>query len=474
MIWVNAMWLISLVLSLTSALIATLLQQWARRYVETPNLPSEPNDRARVRSFLFLGTGQMRRAVQLAPALLHLSVYLFFAGLVIAFHTINTKVAIAVYVSVGLFVLAYIALSILPCLVIWSPYRTPMTNILWKPLHAFLLLMAFVLCWILELVHGFLVEPGLDYENMKHRQRVLVAWSNSREKAFEKHRRYKKDGHEKSIIYDAINTQEDGDSKIVARLFNLLALGEKGKLRKFAASIPRDKVLELIPLIDPKSGKIVLQEPLRVLLQSCVADTHVDGPDEEARKRSLLVCLDAIHYIAKDPSVSNLDFVRANFANVGLMRALWTESDTAIRFTFRSICALLAKKVVKEEQLEESKLRWLHDVTGRASGAIYDADAVTRNHMNLQSFVYGVFSDQEGDHPAEDTTSFKETLAILLDVGYDAQFETTNARNRLSEEVEWIQLDNLEGSRGVVDKLRSMFPFLLTDPLPPPHSHATV
>ena len=46
-IWVNAMWLISLVLSLTSALIATLLQQWARRYVEMPNVPSEPNQRAR-------------------------------------------------------------------------------------------------------------------------------------------------------------------------------------------------------------------------------------------------------------------------------------------------------------------------------------------------------------------------------------------------------------------------------------------
>src|ERR1700733_5638974 len=36
MVWVNALWLISLVLSLTCALIATLLQQWARRYIKTP------------------------------------------------------------------------------------------------------------------------------------------------------------------------------------------------------------------------------------------------------------------------------------------------------------------------------------------------------------------------------------------------------------------------------------------------------
>ncbi|KAH9971313.1 hypothetical protein BGW80DRAFT_1143582, partial [Lactifluus volemus] len=31
-IWVNSLWFLSLVISLTSALLATLLQQWARRY----------------------------------------------------------------------------------------------------------------------------------------------------------------------------------------------------------------------------------------------------------------------------------------------------------------------------------------------------------------------------------------------------------------------------------------------------------
>jgi hypothetical protein len=119
MVWVNAMWLVSLVLSLTSALITTLLQQWARRYVETPKVPSKPNDRgARVRSFLSLGTElyKMRFLVELAPTLLHFSVYLFFGGPVIAFHTIHKKVAIAVDGGVGLFALAYTVLTILPFL----------------------------------------------------------------------------------------------------------------------------------------------------------------------------------------------------------------------------------------------------------------------------------------------------------------------------------------------------------------------
>ncbi|KAH9989261.1 hypothetical protein BJV77DRAFT_948700, partial [Russula vinacea] len=131
MIWANVLWLTSLVLSLSSALMATMLQQWARNYVETPKL-SDPNHCARVRSFLFLGTETYRVQAlsQLAFSLLHLSVYFFFAGLVIVFQTINKNVAIAAEVVVGVFGLAYIALSILPCLDVRCPYRTPMSYFL--------------------------------------------------------------------------------------------------------------------------------------------------------------------------------------------------------------------------------------------------------------------------------------------------------------------------------------------------------
>ena len=462
MIWVNSMWLISLVLSLTSALIATLLQQWARRYVETPHRPNEPNQRARVRSFLFHGTElyRMRLAVQLAPTLLHLSVYLFFAGLVVLFHTINKNVAIAVDVSVGVFAVAYIVLSILPCLDVSCPYRTPMSSTLWYLLHAIHFFAALCLHWLLGLLHGCLVQPDLDYAP---RQRILIGWLDSREKAIWMHRQFLKDGLGGSIINRAIYMQ-DGDRKTVTRLFSLLARGDKSKLQKFAASIPRDRVSELIPLIE--SGRIVLRDYFLTLFRSCAAGTRVSESDEDTivRKRSLLVCLDAIHYIAKDPSVPDLNFVLAKIANIGLMRLLWNDSDTAIRFTSRSICALLAKQVVRGA-LEEPQLFWLCEVTGEAPGAIYNADLVMRDRMNLKSFLYGVFSDQVDDLPTE---SFKETMAILLDVGKEAQFDTRNSQNRLSEEVGWILQQDPQGSREIVDQLYLIFPYFSPPPPLPP------
>ena len=472
-VWVNAMWLISLVLSLTSALMATLLQQWARRYADMPDRPSDPNHRARVRSVLFHGTEtyKMRLVVQIAPTLLHLSVYLFFAGLGIVFHTINKSVAIAVYVSVGVFGVAYVALTILPCLDVQCPYRTPMSHFLWYPTHAILSLTAVCLHWLLEQLHGCLVGPNLGTVTTR-RQRILTLWLESRAKSVKTHRQYIMDGIRKSIINSAIDTGGDGDRRIVTRLFNLLAMGDKSKLRKFAASIPRDKVLDLIPGI--KSGKIVLQEPLRILLQSCAASPSVAGPDEEVRKRSLVVCLGAIHNIVKDPSVPDLNYVRANYANIGLMRAWLDSSDTAIRVTSHSICALLAKQVVAREvlePLEEQQLRWLQDVTG--SRAVYNADRDRRNRMNIKSFVRGVFSNQVGELPTEYATSFNETLAVLLDmdVENDADFER-NFQTRLSQVVDQLHRDDTEDNGDVVHRLRTMF--RLPIPSTDPSSHAQV
>jgi hypothetical protein len=108
---------------------------------------------------------------------------------------------------------------------------------------------------------------------------------------------------------------------------------------------------------------------------------------------SLLVCLDAIHHIAKAPIIP--DF----------------------RFISRSICALIAKQVLRTGQLEETepRLRWLQEVTGETSNTIFNASIATQDRINFKSFVYAVpsSSNQAGDLP---TDPFKETLAILLDV----------------------------------------------------------
>ncbi|KAF8494092.1 hypothetical protein F5888DRAFT_1617316, partial [Russula emetica] len=82
-VWVNGLWFSSLVISLSCALLATLLQQWARRYERVAYPPHSPQKRARIRAFYRRGVQKWRipRAVEVLPLLLHIALFLFFAGL---------------------------------------------------------------------------------------------------------------------------------------------------------------------------------------------------------------------------------------------------------------------------------------------------------------------------------------------------------------------------------------------------------
>jgi hypothetical protein len=467
MVWVNALWLISLVLSLTCALIATLLQQWVRRYTETPNSTNVPRHRVRVRSLLLNGTRryQIPLIVEILPTLLHLSVFLFLAGLVITFHTIHKTVAFAVDAAVGISGLAYIALSILPCLDVKCPYRTPISKILWYPCHALLSLAALCLHRCILGLHRLLDRPVLS-----DREGVLFRWLQSRGFSVSNHWRFITDGLEKSIVHRAVETLRNEDGERSTWLFNQLAMGNKDKFLKFAASIPIYRIPGLIPFI--KSGSFQdfrnFRESLLVLLRSCVASRYTARSDEDVHKRSLLVCLHAIRHIVKAnaPTIRDLNFMRDHFANTGLMGDFWRDMDDSIRITSCSIYALVARQVIRKQRLEGADLSWLQEVTGASSNSILEANVSLLDQMNFKYFVNGALPPHR-DLSTEDITSFKGTLAILLGARTDDHdyFITPEWRTRLSEEVGRIQRYDRQGGSQVFNKLRLVFPTLPPPPL---------
>ena len=96
----NSLWFLSLVIGLTCALLATLLKQWARRYMKVTQPRYNPHRRVRIRAFFAEGVDKLLpRAVEALPVLLHLSLSLFFAGLAIYLFNINHTVFKAVILS---------------------------------------------------------------------------------------------------------------------------------------------------------------------------------------------------------------------------------------------------------------------------------------------------------------------------------------------------------------------------------------
>ncbi|KAF8266282.1 hypothetical protein EI94DRAFT_217344 [Lactarius quietus] len=130
---VNILWFLSLTLSLTCALLATLMQQWVRRYLQVSQRWYAPYKRARIRTFFAEGVERfgLPRAVEALPALLHASVFLFFAGLIDFLLNINHKVAISLLSAVAMGASAYFLCTALPLIYSNSPYQTPLTTLLW-------------------------------------------------------------------------------------------------------------------------------------------------------------------------------------------------------------------------------------------------------------------------------------------------------------------------------------------------------
>ncbi|KAJ7153343.1 hypothetical protein C8R46DRAFT_1228279 [Mycena filopes] len=133
----NVLWFLSLTLSLTCALLATLIEQWAREFLHKTEKRPSPIRRARVLSFLYFG---LRRfgfhfVVDLIPLLLHISLILFLAGLIAFLSPINHIMMALISASLGIFVTVYATITLLPILNLDSPYRTPFSGLAWDLLH---------------------------------------------------------------------------------------------------------------------------------------------------------------------------------------------------------------------------------------------------------------------------------------------------------------------------------------------------
>ncbi|TFK95475.1 hypothetical protein BDV98DRAFT_479211, partial [Pterulicium gracile] len=86
--WINAMWFISLAFGLSTALLSALLKQWIQAYMAPTS--GTPRSQSRVRHFRYMGIKEWHVPLitGLLPILLHISLLLFFVGLVILLFTL--------------------------------------------------------------------------------------------------------------------------------------------------------------------------------------------------------------------------------------------------------------------------------------------------------------------------------------------------------------------------------------------------
>ena len=151
-IWVNSLWSLSLVISLTCAMLATFIQQWARRYIKATQLPRyhDPHDQARIREYLFQGINKsyLPGVVEVLPPLIHISLFLFFTGLLIYLSNLNHIAFCAVVWWVAVAVVTYLFITVMPTLRIDSPYYSALSPLVYSLSAVILYVVLLLFCYI--------------------------------------------------------------------------------------------------------------------------------------------------------------------------------------------------------------------------------------------------------------------------------------------------------------------------------------
>ena len=130
---VNSFWFMSLVFSLSAALLATLVQQWVRDYMHVFQRYSNPLKIARLRQYLYEGVEDwyMPMVARSVPGLVHVSLFLFFVGLGDSLLAAYTTVAVTTIIPIAICVSLYVSSMFSPILNPQSPFRNPFSGLIW-------------------------------------------------------------------------------------------------------------------------------------------------------------------------------------------------------------------------------------------------------------------------------------------------------------------------------------------------------
>ena len=128
---INLCWFLALVFSLSGALIATLIQQWTRGCLQTLQRHTNPTKNARLRQDLFeqVSRWNILSISESAPSLLHVSLFLFFAGLGDYALNLDKEVASYTIPFMAYCGFIYIFFTLLPIIYPQALFRSPISSL---------------------------------------------------------------------------------------------------------------------------------------------------------------------------------------------------------------------------------------------------------------------------------------------------------------------------------------------------------
>ena len=272
-IWVNTLWFLSLVTSISCALLATLLQQWARRYLMVTQPRYSTHKRARIRAFFHEGVEKFALlwVAESLPTLLHTSLFLFFAGLVVFLCSVEFTIFKLTLAWIGFCTTLYGGVTFSPIFYHDCPYYTPYTIFFWQ-----------VAIGILDIVY----QVRWSFGSPRLHRRVALR------RLRDHYHKLNMQGMHKTAEGAALNAPSEIDTRAFMWTFD--SLDEDHELERFFSGLPGFRrsrvVVDPLPSLKDEQ-KYKFSEALRWLLDVTFLSDSLPDP---VKKRRAIICAKAV------------------------------------------------------------------------------------------------------------------------------------------------------------------------------------
>jgi len=288
------------------------------------------------------------------PTLLHISLFLFFVGLVEFLFPINTTVTFSTLSCIVVFVLAYAMLTALPSFYFNCPYATPFSGLTWR-LYQLLILGFFGIILRIEAAfHRPLV--GIWYWTHWHAGIPgTVMWKAMLKQQFAIRRKWLSDGLRNSVILSASTAPLTVLTDALE--WTLTTLDEDKEVEDFVARMPGlfdsravpDATSAILPLMS--HDEPILGSRLYDLVKTCRPGASF--LTEEMRRYRLRVCMKTLWYFGRAYNQLGASHPLPSYfpdalAGLEVIRHVQKEGDTAIRVMGRCFGALTARKLISD------------------------------------------------------------------------------------------------------------------------------
>jgi hypothetical protein len=462
---INVIWLLSLVLSLTHALSVAYPLSGFTQYHGARARHNYP------RTLHGIERSRPPRVADSMPTLLHLSIFLFIAGLIDFLLLTNKIVAFCVLGYVSAFSFACLVFTALSNLYSDNPRHTSLPEFAWRiSLIIVLAVLVFVveigglLCLFLSSIWNRTPLCATEHPS------ALATWRYALEGQIRMEQRSLAGGLRQSIDLNA-TAQSSVDASPVCQTHS--ALDQDQKIKDFVARIPGVFGSGAVPCTtspilssmevpsDPSTSDPVLGSCFHHLPNTCIPNTSAlteESVTEESRRNGLRASLKSLWYCGRayhrlGNSVPLPHYVRDVFASPEMTRRIQNEPDPTARLVGRCFASLIAKKLSSNAnarsganlRFSDAELASLSAIlgSGSTSGESLDRPGVI-GLANIISLLSGEIDTLlDGKMPPDVEQIIQETVVIL-------RTEALHAKKNTGAE---LPLALVAQFRGVVSKV---------------------